>query len=323
MSKINSFLLYCSGVSLPILKKSPTEYNKYIGIGATVFFTGLFAIIAASYAFLYISDHIIICCLFGLIWGLMIFNLDRLIVGSTRKTNSIRKDSLLVLPRIIMAIFISIVIATPLELKIFEKEIDQELKLINKTYQEQQRANIALEVDSLKRIQGKNIDAIEQQLKDKENIRNKMITIAQEEADGTGGSGQQNLGPIYLIKKLDAETAQKEYSALYKRNKILIDKALLKIDSLGYYQKLAVSHIDTLEADGIASRLVALNNLAQRENIVFIVRLFITLLFIIIELSPILIKLMIERGPYDYILKDFEKRVIKRYKNPIKKKALT
>ena len=45
MNSIEQFFLMCSGANATILKKSPTDINKYIGIGATIFFTGLLAMI--------------------------------------------------------------------------------------------------------------------------------------------------------------------------------------------------------------------------------------------------------------------------------------
>ena len=64
---------------------------------------------------------------FGLIWGLLIFNLDRFIVSTIKKNDSKWKEFLQAFPRLILAMIIAIVISKPLELKIFEKEINQVL----------------------------------------------------------------------------------------------------------------------------------------------------------------------------------------------------
>jgi hypothetical protein len=313
MNKVNSFFLFCSGVNIALLQKSRTENNKYAGIGATVLFTGLFATIAATYALFVISDNMLLAGIIGLLWGLMIFDLDRLIVGSTRKTDNFKRDSLMILPRVIMAIFISMVIATPLELKIFEKEINQELRLIDETYQNKQKERISLKIDSLRVIQKLVIHSLEQGLREKELARNNMMVIAQVEADGTGGSGLRNLGPIYSLKKKNADRLQAEYLLLKTRNQAIINKTIRKIDSLNTYQSESYAHIKPKDADGLAARMVALDQMSQRESKIMVVKLFITLLFITIELSPIIIKLMMERGPYDYIIKDFDTRIIRKH----------
>ena len=43
MKKITRFFWFCSGAHIGTLKKYPIEHNKYVGIGATIFFTALFA----------------------------------------------------------------------------------------------------------------------------------------------------------------------------------------------------------------------------------------------------------------------------------------
>lgn len=57
MQKVISFFWFCSGADTEILKKTPTERAKYTGIGATVFFTGVFALLAASYALFTVFDN--------------------------------------------------------------------------------------------------------------------------------------------------------------------------------------------------------------------------------------------------------------------------
>src|SRR6187549_34343 len=123
MKKITNFFLICSGVDSSLLKKCPSETSKYAGMGATIFFTGVFAALAAGYALYTVFDNVAIASVFGLLWGLMIFNLDRYIVSSMRKEGNFNRELLTASPRIVLAIIISIVIAKPLELKIFEKEI--------------------------------------------------------------------------------------------------------------------------------------------------------------------------------------------------------
>ena len=130
MKKVKYFFWLCSGANRPLLEKCTTEGSKYAGIGATIFFTGIFAALAGAYALFTVFENYLVASLFGLIWGLMIFNLDRYIVSSMRKEGNARKEFFTALPRIILAILISLVIAKPLEMKIFEKEINSELELM-------------------------------------------------------------------------------------------------------------------------------------------------------------------------------------------------
>ena len=125
---LKQFFIICSGADTDILKSCSTgEQNKFAGIGATVFFTAVMAAIASSYALYTVFDNLFTAIFFGLIWGLLIFNLDRYIVSTIKKRDSSIDEILQAMPRILLAIIIAVVISKPLELKIFEKEINQVL----------------------------------------------------------------------------------------------------------------------------------------------------------------------------------------------------
>src|ERR1700749_1590147 len=132
MKRITRFFWFCSGAHVGTLKKYPIEHNKYVGIGATIFFTALFASMSGGYAMYFVfrgsAFAFGFAILFGLIWGLAIFNMDRYIVSSINKEGTTNQQILQASPRILLAIMIGIVISRPLELKIFDKEIRQKLK---------------------------------------------------------------------------------------------------------------------------------------------------------------------------------------------------
>src|SRR5580698_6532744 len=173
MKKITRFFWFCSGAHTGTLKKYPIEHNKYVGIGATIFFTALFASLSGGYAMYFVfagnAFAVVFAILFGLIWGTAIFNLDRYIVSSIDKEGSTNSQILQASPRILLAIMIGIVISRPLELKIFDKEIRQKLKsaylkgqhskidTLQKTYREKyamelgKDADLKKEKDSLER----------------------------------------------------------------------------------------------------------------------------------------------------------------------------
>src|SRR5476651_6614 len=132
MRKVTRFFWFCSGAHIDTLKKYPIEHNKYVGIGATIFFTALFASLSGGYAmyFVFNGDAFAVgfAILFGLLWGTAIFNMDRYIVSSINKEGTTGQQLLQASPRILLAIMIGVVISRPLELKIFDKEIRQKLK---------------------------------------------------------------------------------------------------------------------------------------------------------------------------------------------------
>jgi hypothetical protein len=214
VNKLKRFFWLCSGSNLKILDSALTEGAKYAGIGATIFFTGIFASIAATYAIFTFTDNIWLSSLFGLVWGGMIFNLDRYIVSSMRKSNSWKKEWTMALPRIVLAIIISLVIARPLELKIFEKEIATELLLMNDEIAQARIDSTNSYYKKLISTNQKDIDQLLEAVASLQRQRDELRAIASAEADGTGGSMKRNPGPIYKIKKANADKVDDELTAL-------------------------------------------------------------------------------------------------------------
>jgi len=124
---LNEFLWICAGVDRKVLRQCPTDYAKYAGIGGTILFTALMAMLSGGYALYSVFYNGYYAFFFGVFWGLLIFNLDRFIVNTMYSDGKVTiswREFYSGLPRIIMAIFLGIVISTPLELKIFEDAID-------------------------------------------------------------------------------------------------------------------------------------------------------------------------------------------------------
>jgi hypothetical protein len=138
LSEFEKFMIALSGAKVNYIEKLSTEHIKYFGIGCTILFTAIFATISSSYA-LYrvffidnsgeVNPYAYQTAIgFGIAWGLMIFNLDRYVVSSMQKEDNFLREILLALPRIIVAALISIVVALPLEIKLFENRIVAEIE---------------------------------------------------------------------------------------------------------------------------------------------------------------------------------------------------
>jgi hypothetical protein len=302
MKKLTSFFLLCSGADSTLLQKCPTETSKYAGMGATIFFTGVFAAMASGYALYTVFDSIIAATIFGVIWGLMIFNLDRYIVSSMRKDGGWR-EFWTAAPRVILAVIISIVIARPLELKIFEKEINPELIVMEQEVYARQESQLKSRyiqpLDSLKAERSR----LRQEILVKSKTRDELVRIAQEEADGTGGSRKRNLGPIYKVKKADAEKAEQELQNLVLVNQARISALDESTRSLEASMNAEISAMDKSKMNGPAARMEALDRLTRTSSAMWWANIFIVILFIAIETSPIFVKLISGKGPYDNLLR--------------------
>lgn len=303
---LKKFFMLCSGSDTDILDQcSNGEQNKYAGIGATVFFTAVMATIAASYALFTVFDNVFMAIGFGLVWGLLIFNLDRFIVSTIKKRNSFITELIQATPRIILAVIIAIVISKPLELKIFEKEINQvlleqknDLTLANKDQIAQQftPAETGLEND---------IATLETQLTNKEAEVNALYNTYISEAEGTAGTQRLGKGPVYKEKrdKHDDALAELQQLKLTNKEKIAsIENQILQLQN-DYNTKVASSQPIIDGFDGLMARITALDTLPWLPSF------FIFLLFLAIETSPIFAKLVSPKGTYDYKLEDAETAV--------------
>ena len=302
MNGVKQFFLFCSGVDQNILQQCPTDQNKYIGIGATVFFTGVLAWISSAYALYSVFDQTWIALAFGLIWGLMIFNLDRYIVSSMKSKGSWGRDFLVAIPRLGLAVLLALVISKPLELKIFEKEIDAELLIMEQEVFKGQEDTIKARYASQITRAEEQVDILKKEIQDKTSQRDQLALIAQQEADGTGGSMRRNLGPIYRVKKADADQAQQELLEMLAANNSRIESLEQEIAQAKSSIASDITNLERSAYGGIAAQMEALNRLTRKSNAIFWTNIFIVLLFIAIETAPIFVKLISYRSPYDYLL---------------------
>lgn len=300
---LKNFFITCSGVDKNLIENcSNGEQNKYVGIGATVFFTAVMATIAGSYALFTIFNNLYAAIFFGFLWGLLIFNLDRFIVSTIKKSDSKKKEFLQASPRILLAIIIAIVISKPLELKLFEKEINQvllteknQMTLDNKTQIAQQFTPQITTINS-------EIDVLKNEVLKKETETNVLYETYISEAEGRKGTKLLGKGPVYKEKREKHDTALAALNQLKKDNSEKIATKELAIAGLQENQKLFETKTQPIitNFDGLMARINALDKLPWLPSF------FIFLLFLAIETSPILAKIISPKGEYDFKLEDNE-----------------
>jgi hypothetical protein len=320
---LKRFFLLCSGVDSDIVNScSNGEQNKYAGIGATVFFTAVMAFIASSYALYTVFDNPYIAIAFGLIWGFLIFNLDRFIVSTIKKRDSFLDEFIQASPRIVLAIIIAIVISKPLEIKIFEKEIKtvllkekNEMAIANKN----QVANyFKTDVDKNKA----EMDSLKSDIAKKEKEVTDLYQSYITEAEGSAGTKKMGKGPIYKEKRVAHDLAAQQLDSLKINNaKIIADKeARAKTLQIDLDKKVTETQPIIDGFDGLMARINALGKLPWLPSF------FIMLLFLAIETSPIIAKLLSPKGEYDFKQEDLEmgiKNVISqnRYQSELQRKT--
>lgn len=300
---LKQFFIVCSGADKDILEGcSQGEQTKYVGIGATVFFTAVMAFIASAYALFTVFDSIYPALIFGLVWGLLIFNLDRFIVSTIRKRDRFSSEFLQATPRIILAIIIAIVISKPLEIKIFEKEINTVLLKEKNAMALENKKEVATYFQTDLDKNKAEIDSLKSDIFKKEKEVNTLYETYITEAEGTKGTMKLGKGPVFKEKIAKHNLASTQLDTIRKNN-------LAKITEKENKGKLLQADLDKKVSetqpiidgfDGLMARINALNKLPWLPSF------FIMLLFLAIETSPIIAKLLSPKGEYDYKLEDLE-----------------
>lgn len=303
---LKQFFILCSGSDSDILNNcSIGEQNKYTGIGATVFFTAVMAFIAASYALFTVFDNLYAAIGFGFVWGLLIFNLDRFIVSTIKKRGSFIDQFIQATPRLILAVIIAVVISKPLELKIFQKEINQVLLEEKNAMTLDNKEQIALQFNPKINTLKEDITSIENTINLKEAEVNSLYNTYISEAEGTAGTQLLGKGPVYKEKRDKHDAALAELQLLKSEGKTKITNIENEITQLqtDYASNVEATQPIINNFDGLMARVTALGKLPWLPSF------FIFLLFLAIETSPIFAKLLSPKGEYDYKLEDADTAV--------------
>ncbi len=311
MNGLQKFLLICSGANLSLLRKSPGEWNKFAGIGGVILFTAIFATVSASYALYTVFDNLFASIGFGILWGLMIFNLDRYIVASIKKTGSFWHQFLMALPRVLLAAFLGIIISKPLELKVFEKEVNKQLNTIiqrNKTQLQSEMNARILQQSSPFESEKNQIAAKSQELQaayDSAAIELEKEILGTKTTLTSGkvgfGSNAKRKSELKEQRRKDLE----QYQLSTKPRLDYLDQEISKVYTNIETEREKTEGIEE-RFNGFAARLQALDELGENTKVMAIASMFIMGLFIALEISPVLVKIISPVGPYDYLLEESE-----------------
>lgn len=290
------FLLFSSGAALELMKKCPEfEINKYTSIGLTIFFTAMLSVLSSFFAFNLIFSSYYVSIPLALLWGSIIFNLDRYIVSSMRINDNKFREFIKAIPRLLIAILIAMIISKPLEIKLFKSEISAFLnkEKINQYDQIRQKYNPALKIIESKK------EELEASFQKKTLLRDRYYEEYKCECIGTCGTKVKGYGEecksrkeryeLFLLEldrdRIQKDSIQKQY--FLDKNKI---------------QKIMDSEKAIILAQnyGLFDQIRAMNNIDKLSSF------FIFFIFIMIEIAPVLTKLLSTKGPYDNLILESE-----------------
>lgn len=330
--KGTKFLWWCAGADARILKYSSyADHVKYVGIGGVVLATGFLAMISMGFAMHTIfgddkgQGNWFITIPIAIIWGLIIFNLDRFIVSSTGKGDG--KSSISweefknALPRLSMAIILGLSIAAPLETYIFQTEIQREWNLTMEQLAQGRLVQFETKENTRRVELDEALTKLEDEVQNQQRIAEAAAKEFVDQMQGRGGA-PAGIGPRTKMLekvKIQEENLLKNLVSSRDSLRLKIENNNLRIDQAkdsiytstvnarpGFLDKLMMLERLAEHGKSIPKYDPVTNEVIQGEEVEIYGSAFwpvwlVRLLLMMVEIAPVLLKLMIIKGPYDYM----------------------
>lgn len=313
LNSVQKLLIWSAGADQEILSQEScrTERYKYESIGTTVILTAIMAFCSGGYALFTVFGSLTISISLGFIWGSIIFNLDRffILTASQNKSSSKLQFWVGAATRLSIAILLGFIVAKPLELRLFESEINQK---ISQQRREREREESRKDQDTpdVKRINKINeeIDNLTREKNQASDALQKARIDAIEEIKGKGVTGKPGVGTIAKERQKNVETIEKSVTFLDSRIQDLLKEKnnLIKQQSI---LSVKTPQKKEWQEGSLLDRISALEALSKDDPAIAITNKLITLLLIIIEIAPVLVKILSKEGLYEKLL---EKEIIDR-----------
>ncbi len=239
------FLAWLGGAELKVLAQVPTERTRFIQMAIVLLTTagiGCLSMIFALHDGVHLATWVAVVG--GVVWGFIILNLDRFLVVTMGHARSWKRILGMALPRFALAAVISLVVATPITLRVFANDINNQMvkenaiestndaKLLAKSGPATQAAGILAKINTDKQtlqghLQGSvsnpevtywqnQVDALTPQVQSDQNAMDAAQAAYQCEVDGSGphcegASDLQGNGPMAQLKQTEYNQAEQKY----------------------------------------------------------------------------------------------------------------
>src|SRR5829696_3906685 len=126
--RIGDGLATLGGARPELLEAAPGARPRFVALGGVLLSTGGLAVLSMAFAVaMALGVWWPVALLVGLGWGFVVVNLDRMLLVGMAHDASVGRNLALAVPRLGLALVLGVVIATPLTLQVFHKEIDTEI----------------------------------------------------------------------------------------------------------------------------------------------------------------------------------------------------
>jgi hypothetical protein len=341
--RIGNGLAVLAGARPDVLAAAPGARARFVALGGVLLSTGGLAAVSAAFAVhMALGVWWPLALLVGLGWGAVVVNLDRMLLVGMAHDASLKRNLVMAVPRVGLALVLGVVVATPLTLQVFHKEIDTEIVAMQAEAADAYRSG--LEADA----RFAHLPELEERIASQESIvasggradsglavvrgevtakqaafdqavrtARELEARAQCELDGTCGTGDAGTGAAYQQARAAADaqaavvaSARSELDAtVAAASAAEARSAQLATSSLdGDRAELArlTEEQDRLQASfdatnegsgGILLRLEALDRLGDENGTLAAAQFMLSLLFMCVEILPVLMKLLLNFGP--------------------------
>jgi hypothetical protein len=349
---VSNAMSWLGGARLDVLADAPGDRARFVAMGGVILSTAFLSAVSATFALVMaVGAPLAVAIIVGVLWGVIILNLDRLLIIGMAKQKGVWRNIALAIPRVALALIIGTVISTPLTLQIFQAEINSEIQVMQAedkaAFEERMATDPRFEIiPTLEERIASNQAIVDQGLQtDLASDPNYAAAVAETasaqaaydaaqaaylaEIDGTGGTGIRGDGAVTQSKLVAAEQALARLEAAQAAQEAAEAAATTNLEASAESRLEAAT--TQLEADqtalataedqrateqaayesavdnsaGLLSRLEALFRLGETNALLNVAHIMIAMLFICIELLPVIVKVLGNLGgqtAYDRIV---------------------
>jgi hypothetical protein len=143
-TRAGDYLVWLGGADKEILAQVPQERGVFSQMAGVLLTTAGIATLSMFFALHDgVGEPMAASAVLGLLWGVVILNLDRFLVLSMSGIRERGRLLLITLPRLALAVLLALVISTPLVLRIFASDINEQLFVMQQQRAKQQTVLIA------------------------------------------------------------------------------------------------------------------------------------------------------------------------------------
>jgi DNA repair exonuclease SbcCD ATPase subunit len=266
----------------------------------SVLVTWLFATLAWGYFFSTVVDDEMVITGLAFFFGFAILSIDRSLI--TAMSGSGRRKFLPVAFRLLLAFTIGLFISQPVILLLFRKDIQAQMVLNRQGKLEKFRNELATLNEAHTTALQNDLQQWEQQLQQKTVQVKAYKDDYIKETDGTGGSGKIGESSIARVKKTEYLKAEQELTNLRRQLEPQLQERRAQLAGQ-WKENLAKEKVYmTSLTDGFLAQTEALEELTAEHAPLRQRYRLIVLIITLIEVMPLLSKLLMPKGEYDKLV---------------------